>query len=113
MDIALYFIILVAFSVAFTLEVIAPASGAACNKRWQIYAGIISLIQIAATVAAGILFRKSFEEISLFNMSASYSAPIVGAVSFFVASFVAYWWHRAMHKYNLLWRVFHQLHHSP
>ena len=26
--------------------------------------------------------------------------------------FVAYWWHRAMHKSDTLWRVFHQMHHS-
>ena len=23
-----------------------------------------------------------------------------------------YWWHRAMHEFNPLWRVFHQMHHS-
>ncbi|MEM9179889.1 MAG: sterol desaturase family protein [Pseudomonadota bacterium] len=26
--------------------------------------------------------------------------------------FVAYWWHRAMHKSDTLWRIFHQMHHS-
>jgi sterol desaturase/sphingolipid hydroxylase (fatty acid hydroxylase superfamily) len=26
---------------------------------------------------------------------------------------VFYWWHRARHKSNVLWRVFHQVHHSP
>lgn len=113
MDIALYFIILAVFCVVFTLEVIAPASGAECDKRWQIYAGCISLVQTVATLAAGIVFRDTFESISLFNLSAEYSAPVVGVVCFFVTSFFAYWWHRWMHYSDLLWRVFHQLHHSP
>jgi len=26
--------------------------------------------------------------------------------------FIAYWWHRAMHKSDTLWRIFHQMHHS-
>jgi sterol desaturase/sphingolipid hydroxylase (fatty acid hydroxylase superfamily) len=24
----------------------------------------------------------------------------------------AYWWHRSMHRSNVLWRIFHQMHHS-
>jgi sterol desaturase/sphingolipid hydroxylase (fatty acid hydroxylase superfamily) len=27
-------------------------------------------------------------------------------------SFVTYWWHRAAHRYDFLWRATHQLHHS-
>ena len=46
MNIALYFVILLAFVITFTLEVIRPASGATCNKRWQIYAGALSFVQI-------------------------------------------------------------------
>jgi sterol desaturase/sphingolipid hydroxylase (fatty acid hydroxylase superfamily) len=26
--------------------------------------------------------------------------------------FVSYWWHRALHSSDILWRVFHQMHHS-
>lgn len=29
------------------------------------------------------------------------------------ATFVAYWWHRAEHRSDVLWRGLHQLHHSP
>lgn len=28
-------------------------------------------------------------------------------------TFVYYWWHRARHRVPLLWRIFHQFHHSP
>lgn len=113
MSVALYFIVLAAFSVIFTLEVIAPASGANCDKRWQFYAGALSLAQVGAAVGAGILFDDFFRAHALFNLPESLPAPVAGLISFLVATFVAYWWHRAMHRFDFLWRVFHQLHHSP
>jgi sterol desaturase/sphingolipid hydroxylase (fatty acid hydroxylase superfamily) len=111
--IALYFIVLMALAVAFTLEVIAPASGAVCDKRWQIYAAALSIVQIGTTLGAGIVFQDFFSANALFRLPASYPAPVVGLISFSVASLFAYWWHRAMHRFDVLWRVFHQLHHSP
>jgi sterol desaturase/sphingolipid hydroxylase (fatty acid hydroxylase superfamily) len=113
MSIAIYFIVLAAFSFVFTLEVVAPASGARCDKRWRIYAGALSTVQVGTTLGAGILFEDLFSEAALFALPRSYSAPVVGFISFLLASFLAYWWHRAMHRFDLLWRVFHQLHHSP
>ena len=113
MTLALYVVILAAFSVTFTLEVVAPASGAHCDKRWQIYAGFLSAFQIVATLVAGVLFAGFFARHSLLGLRAKVPAPILGLASFAVASFVAYWWHRAMHASPLFWRVFHQLHHSP
>lgn len=113
MTIALYFIVLAAFSAAFTLEVIASASGAVCDKRWQLYAGALSLLQVAATLVAGLVFEDFFSAHALFSLPASFPAPLVGLISFLAASLLAYWWHRAMHRFDILWRVFHQLHHSP
>lgn len=34
-------------------------------------------------------------------------------VGYLVYSFAAYAWHRATHRYSLLWRLAHQIHHSP
>lgn len=33
-------------------------------------------------------------------------------VGFLALEFVAYWWHRAAHRINFLWRHAHQMHHS-
>ena len=39
---------------------------------------------------------------------------IPGAViGYLVITFIYYWWHRARHQIPLLWRWFHQVHHSP
>jgi sterol desaturase/sphingolipid hydroxylase (fatty acid hydroxylase superfamily) len=35
---------------------------------------------------------------------------VVGVLA---VTFAAYWWHRAEHRFDFLWRGFHQLHHSP
>jgi sterol desaturase/sphingolipid hydroxylase (fatty acid hydroxylase superfamily) len=34
-------------------------------------------------------------------------------VGYLAITFVYYWWHRARHHSHFLWRVFHQIHHSP
>ena len=36
-----------------------------------------------------------------------------GALGYVAITFVYYWWHRARHEMPLLWRWFHQVHHSP
>ncbi len=36
-----------------------------------------------------------------------------GLLGWFIGTFFFYWWHRARHHFNVLWRVFHQVHHSP
>jgi sterol desaturase/sphingolipid hydroxylase (fatty acid hydroxylase superfamily) len=76
-------------------------------------AGVLNIVQIGFTLAAGLLFQQWFSANSLFTLPANWPDITVGALCFLTSSFVAYWWHRAMHKLDFLWRVFHQLHHSP
>ena len=46
--------------------------------------------------------------------SADALGPVGGVVVGYVAiTFVYYWWHRWRHESPFLWRVFHQVHHSP
>lgn len=112
MTLALYIAIGVAFAALFTREVIAPASKSNCDNRWLILAGAVNLGQMAAALVAGYLFHAWLSGYSLFSLTMLHPS-IGGLLTFLLASFIAYWWHRAMHKSNLLWRVFHQLHHSP
>src|SRR6185503_9749625 len=35
------------------------------------------------------------------------------AVGYLAVTFANYWWHRARHEIPLLWRLLHQVHHSP
>ena len=105
-------IVITIFICIFTLEVIAPASKNHCDRRWMILASSISLFQAMSTVVAGIIFAETFNTLSVFSLQAE-NILCQGIIGFLLTSFVAYWWHRAMHKSDLLWRLFHQLHHSP
>ena len=40
-------------------------------------------------------------------------APVSGLIGFVVFQFFHYWWHRARHQSDFLWRWVHQVHHSP
>lgn len=108
-----YFVAFGLFVLLFTREVIAPASGATCDKRWRIYAGAINASNIVVVVGAGYLFSGWIAEHSLLTLPAS-SGPLGNSlIIFLVASFCAYWWHRLTHASKVLWRMVHQLHHSP
>ncbi|OCQ22244.1 fatty acid hydroxylase [Pseudoalteromonas luteoviolacea] len=105
-------IVITAFLCVFTLEVVAPASKNACDRRWMILASCISLFQSVTAIVAGLVFIDVLQATSLFNLKTEH-VLIQGGLGFLLTSFIAYWWHRAMHKFDLLWRIFHQLHHSP
>ncbi len=58
-----------------------------------------------------LLWDGYFAQYQLFDLSQLGIVP--GAViGLLVYNFVLYWWHRAMHKSNWLWRSLHQMHHS-
>jgi len=112
MELLTAFIVVVVFSCVFTLEVIAPASKNNCDRRWMVLASGISVFQSITTVLAGLIFAETFRVLSIFELHKMYFVA-QGVCGFLLTSFIAYWWHRAMHKYDFLWRTFHQLHHSP
>ncbi len=112
MEILIFITIFVIFVLTFTLEVIAPASKNTCDHRWLVLASGLSLLQIAGTLLAGWIFINPIKAIALADFS-GLNVINQGVTGFILTSFVAYWWHRAMHKNDLLWRLFHQLHHSP
>ncbi|RKP48201.1 sterol desaturase family protein [Trinickia fusca] len=82
-------------------------------RHWPARVLLINGIQIAVVLLAGVSWERWLASWSLFHLS-RHVPPVVGAVlAYFVATFVFYWWHRWRHESDLLWRVFHQIHHSP
>lgn len=96
-----------------TREVAAPASKAHCDKRWQIYATAINAVSVSAALAVGFVFERQLQGHSLLNLGNRFPAVLNGLIIFFIASFLAYWWHRCTHHSDWLWRTVHQLHHAP
>lgn len=108
-----YFATFAIFTVIFTREVIAPASGASCDKRWRIYAGGLNAANLTVVVAAGVLFKGWIDGHSLLGLGDRLGVGWGSLATFLCSSLVAYGYHRAVHGSDRLWRWVHQLHHSP
>lgn len=112
MELIFILTVVLVFLIVFTIEVIAPASQNSCDKRWLILLAGVNAFQSIFTVATGLVFTQTFSQVAVLQFS-TLNFVVQGAAGFALTSFIAYWWHRAMHKFDLLWRIFHQLHHSP
>lgn len=113
MELYAYPILALLFVAIFTREVIAPASKNLCDHRWLVLSAGLACGTVLVTLAIGYVFSHFIHTHAVFQ--ASYELPdiAVGFLSFFLTSFLFYWWHRATHHWDILWRIFHQLHHSP
>jgi sterol desaturase/sphingolipid hydroxylase (fatty acid hydroxylase superfamily) len=89
-----------------------PAHDLEAEPEWYVRAILVNAAQLLVFVGVGHLWERWDDRWSLRLMSSA--APFAGAcVAYFVFTFAIYWWHRARHASPLLWRVFHQFHHSP
>ncbi|MBX7218621.1 MAG: sterol desaturase family protein [Blastocatellia bacterium] len=80
---------------------------------WATRIAILTGCQTVLTVALGFLWEVSLNKGSMLDLGC-YVHPLTGgALAYIVSTFVYYWWHRARHQSAFLWRVLHQLHHSP
>ncbi|MGO4814913.1 sterol desaturase family protein [Cupriavidus sp. 2MCAB6] len=70
-------------------------------------------VQLCVVIAAGLTWEKWLSSRAVFHLSKHMSPVAGGLVAYFIATFVFYWWHRWRHEHDLLWRGFHQIHHSP
>ena len=80
---------------------------------WYVRAAFLNLVQVSIVLIAGVAWNKWLQDWSLFRIAGTMPPVCEGLLGWFIGTFVFYWWHRARHKSNLLWRVFHQVHHSP
>jgi sterol desaturase/sphingolipid hydroxylase (fatty acid hydroxylase superfamily) len=97
----------------FILERIRPGWTLPRVRSWPTRVILINLVQLGVVTLAGFTWERWLSDYSLLHLSRHVTPWIGGAIAYFVATFVFYWWHRARHEHNLLWRVFHQIHHSP
>jgi sterol desaturase/sphingolipid hydroxylase (fatty acid hydroxylase superfamily) len=102
---------LVAFFLLIVLDLVVPARAFPQIGRWRLkglaffalYLVIATLLPM--TVGAWLGAHRLVDATGL-GMLAGAGVAIV------VYQLVAYWWHRALHRVPLLWRWFHQMHHS-
>jgi sterol desaturase/sphingolipid hydroxylase (fatty acid hydroxylase superfamily) len=58
-----------------------------------------------------LIWGEYLAPLQLIDLSAVHPA-VAATAGLLLFEFGLYWWHRSMHETNVLWRVFHQMHHS-
>ncbi len=106
-------IIAVATVFFFVLERILPGRELPEAPGWFARAALMNACQLGIVVLAGVGWNRWLQRWSLFHIASSMPPFAQGLLSWFIGTFVFYWWHRARHDVDLLWRVCHQVHHSP
>lgn len=81
------------------------------TKWWRLRAAVVTVLTFLLATEVAMFWAKVFGENTLFDLSGL--GVIAGAlVGILVYEFVHYWYHRAVHRYDFLWRNIHQMHHS-
>jgi sterol desaturase/sphingolipid hydroxylase (fatty acid hydroxylase superfamily) len=100
-------------AIFFILERIIPGRELPETPGWYARAVFLNGCQFAIVMLAGVTWNRWFQGWSVVHVPRSLPAILVGLLAWFIGTFVFYWWHRARHHVNVLWRVCHQIHHSP
>lgn len=80
-------------------------------KYWKIKGVLSFLGYFFLSSYLPLLWNETLSRYQLFDMSSLGDAG--GAIAaLLIYEFGVYVWHRSMHSSNLLWRIFHQMHHS-
>jgi sterol desaturase/sphingolipid hydroxylase (fatty acid hydroxylase superfamily) len=105
-------VVLAVALVMMAVEAKAPGRNWPRVSGWWARALALNAGQVAVTLIAGLVWEDWMSARQ--PWSADALGPVGGAVVGYVATtFVYYWWHRWRHESSFLWRVFHQVHHSP
>ena len=105
-------VVLAVALVMMLVEANAPGRNWPRVSGWWTRALALNAGQVAVSLAAGTAWNGWMA--TRRPWSADALGPVGGAVVGYVAiTFGYYWWHRWRHESPFLWRVFHQVHHSP
>jgi len=103
----------VTFLIMWAVERLRPARVFPPIRGWGLI-GLAFLI-VMATVSTVVPLLIPVDWLARHRLVDGTGLGVVGGavVGYIVVSFVNYVWHRSTHAFPLLWRMFHQLHHSP
>jgi sterol desaturase/sphingolipid hydroxylase (fatty acid hydroxylase superfamily) len=106
-------IIVAVFAACFLLERATPGWCLPHVRTWPLRVLLINAVQLAVVLLAGVTWERWLSSWSLFHLSRHVAPAAGGAIAYFVATVIFYWWHRLRHENDFLWLAFHQIHHSP
>jgi sterol desaturase/sphingolipid hydroxylase (fatty acid hydroxylase superfamily) len=106
-------IILLVFVACFVFERMKPGWRLPHVRTWPLRVLLVNAVQLGVVLLAGFTWERWLSAGSLLHLSRHVGPVAGGVLAYFIATFVFYWWHRVRHESDVLWRVFHQIHHSP
>lgn len=108
----IFWTVLAAAALMMLVELVAKGRNWPRVRGWWARALALNLIQVGSVVLAGRTWDLWLQNRGLLDTRSL--GTLGGAVfGYLTITFVYYWWHRWRHEIPLLWRVFHQIHHSP
>lgn len=99
--------------VCFALERAFPGWKLPRVPGWTFRVILLNAAQLGVLLLAGQYWEKWCQGLSVFHLGRHVGSWTGGFIAYFIATFVFYWWHRVRHESDFLWRMFHQIHHSP
>lgn len=104
-------IVICIFLALMLAEAIMPARKLPSIKFWRMKGITAFLIYFFISSYLPLIWSDYLAEYRIFNLTflGDYWG---GLIALLLYQFGVYLWHRSMHKNSLLWRVFHQMHHS-
>jgi len=95
----------------FAAERLAPGTALPRVRGWWGRVALINGFQVGITLVGGLTWNRWLQGRSVFNVGGWPDGAAV-ALTYFVSTFIYYWWHRIRHESPFWWRVAHQIHHS-
>ena len=81
------------------------------QRAWRIRGAIVTVAAVWLSIVVATAWANWLGDFTLFNLGGlgTFWGAIAGIL---VYEFVHYWYHRAIHRFDTLWRLAHQMHHS-
>jgi sterol desaturase/sphingolipid hydroxylase (fatty acid hydroxylase superfamily) len=93
------------------VDLLLPRAGNTPLRAWRLRASAVTTVNFGLSLGLGLAYTQVFAGVSLFDgrTLGTWGGAVVGVV---VYEFFKYWYHRTAHRFDRLWRLGHQMHHS-
>lgn len=95
------------------LERLYPAHVQPVVRRWVPRALVLGFTGVPLLMIGQMTWIPFFRNNALTALLQPLPPVVNGLIAFVVFQLFLYWWHRIKHVNDFLWRVLHQMHHSP